>query len=194
MKDKKQKMVLVALACLALTVVFSIPAAATDITVTAAPTFIEFGSTPGAWTLNGITGSGYVGEGITYYSNPLGDTAAPSATVLDGECFFTWSNNSSVNITVTVNWGAFTGGDADMTNSGSGSNGATSFGAYAWVSGQTYADKVIVAGSGSDSVYNTTAAGEDKKWGAEIATRTDSFTGSSPSSSTLTITAVEYSP
>lgn len=192
MKDKKQKLVLVALACLALTVVLSLPATASDVEVQAYPSFIQFGSSPGTWTLNGLTGVGQIQPNTSYYSNPLGDTSPPSATVLDGECYFTWSNNSSVNLTITVNWGAFTGGDADMTNGNSGSNGATSYGAYAWVSGQTYAtDKVVVQSSGSDSVFNTTAAGQDKKWGAEISTRTNSFTGSSNSSSTLTITAVE---
>jgi hypothetical protein len=164
---------------------------ATDVTITASPSFLEFGSTPTTWTLNGITGSGKIDENTTYYSNPLGDTTEPSATVADADCYFTWSNNSSVNIEITVNCGSFTGGDADMTNSNAGTNGATTYGAHSWYSGMTYSGKKIVKSSGSDVLYTTSTPGEDKKWGAEIITRTDTWTGSSNSTATMTITVAE---
>ncbi len=164
---------------------------ATDITITANPSYISFSSTPTTWTLNGITGSGKIDENTTYYSNPLGDTTSPGATVVDSECQFSWTNDSSVNIIITVSCGSFTGGSADMTNSNTGANGATNYGAYAWYSGMTYSSKVIVKSSGSDALYTTTTPGEDKKWGAEIKTRTDSWTGSTSSTATMTITAAE---
>ena len=174
-----------------MTALFSSPVVATDITITAAPSFLEFGSAPISWTPNGITGSGKIDENTTYYANLVGDTTAPSATVVDGECYFTWSNNSSVNIEITVNCGAFTGGDCNMTNSGTGSNGATTYGAYSWYSGMTYSGKKVVQASGSDVLYTTVTPGEDKKWGAEITTRTNTWTGSGSSTATMTITAAE---
>lgn len=186
-----KKILTVLLLVVSLSLLMSVPAQATDITVTASPSYLSFSSAPTTWTLNGITGGGKIDENTTYYANPGGDTSSPSATVVDGECQFTWTNDSSVNITVTVNCGAFTGGDATMTNSGTGSNGATTYGAYSWYSGMTYSSKVIVQSSGSSTLYTTTSAGEDKKWGAEITTRTDSWTGSGDSTATMTITAAE---
>ena len=164
---------------------------ATDITITATPSYVSFSSAPTTWTLNGITGDSKIDVNTTYYANPLGDTTAPSTTVADGECQFTWTNDSSVNINIYVDCGSFTGGDADMTNSGTGSNGATTYGAYAWYSGMTYANKVVVKSSGSSALYTTTTPGEDKKWGAEILTRTDAWTGGTSSTATMTITATE---
>lgn len=164
---------------------------ATDITLMANPSYISFSSAPTTWVMNNITGSGLIDEDTVYYANPLGDTTAPSSTVVDGECYFTWTNDSSVNIDITVNCGDFTGGDANMTNSNTGSNGATSYGAYSWYSGMTYSAKVVVKSSGSDTLYTTTTPGEDKKWGAEIETRTDTWTGSDSSTATMTISAAE---
>lgn len=186
---KKVPIVLLLVGMLSLTI--PTIAQATDVTVTATPSYISFSSAPTTWTLNDITGSGLIDEDTVYYANPLGDTTAPSATVVDGECQFTWTNDSSVNIDITVNCGSFTGGDADMTNSGTGSNSATAYGAYSWYSGMTYSSKVIVKSSGSDTLYTTTSPGEDKKWGAEIETRTDTWTGSSSSTATMTISAAE---
>jgi hypothetical protein len=177
---------------MALAGVLAMPVMATDVTVNATPSFISFSSAPTDWVINGITGSGLIDENTTYYSNPLGDTTAPAgANVVDGECYFTWTNDSTVDIDVTVNCGSFTGGDADMTNGNSGSNGASTYGAYSWYSGLAYANKVIVKSSGSSVLYTTSSPGEDKKWGAEIKTRTDTWTGSDTSSATMTITATE---
>jgi hypothetical protein len=52
----------------------------------------------------------------------------------------------------------------------------------------TYANKVVIESSGSDVLY-TAAAGVDKKWGAEVETRTNAWGGATPSSGTMTITA-----
>lgn len=186
-----KKIIVIGLVLLLALLLSATPALATDITITGSPSFLEFGSSPTAWTLNGITGSGKIDENTTYYANPLGDTTQPSATVADGECQFTWSNNSSVNIEITVNCGSFTGGDADMTNSNTGSNDATTYGGYSWYSGMTYSGKKVVQSSGSDVLYTTSTPGEDKKWGVEITTRTNTWTGSSNSTATMTITAAE---
>lgn len=125
----------------------------------------------------------------TYYANPLGDTTPPSATVVDDECTFTITNPSSVAIDITVTWGSFTGGGADMTNSDDGTNGATTYGAYSWFSGDLYSSKVIIKSSGSSVGKDALAATADIKWGAEILTRTDAWTGGTSSTSTLTVTA-----
>lgn len=175
--------------CLTLSQVVTV----TDITVTAAPSYVSFSSTPITWTLNNATGSGSgkVAINTKYYSNPLGEITAPSATVVDGECRFTWVNDSSVNIAITVNCGSFTDGSADMTNSNLGSNGATTYGGYSWYSGMSYSNKKIIKASSSDILYTTSTPGEDKKWGAEILTRTDVWIGSTPSTATMSITAAE---
>lgn len=188
-----KKIIVIGLVLLLALLLSATPALATDITITGSPSFLEFGSSPTAWTLNGITGSGKIDENTTYYANPLGDTTQPSATVADGECQFTWSNNSSVNIEITVNCGSFTGGDADMTNSNLGTNNATHYGAKAYYSGLAGypGSAVIVQSSGSDVLYTTSTPGEDKKWGAYITTRINTWTGSSNSTATMTITATE---
>ncbi len=177
---------------LTLVLVAAIPAMAdssTGITVTATPQYISFSSTPITWLINGITGSGVITENITYYANPLGDTLPPAATVNDTACQFTWANASSCNLTITVNMGAFAGGGADMTNSNLGTNGAATYGAYSWYSGLAYANKVIIKSSGSSTLYTTTSAGEDKKWGCEIKTRTNAWSSATPSTATMTIAA-----
>lgn len=176
---------------LALVGILALPVMATDITVNATPSYISFSSSPTTWELNGITGDGLINTDTVYYSNPLGDTTPPSATVLDAECQFTWVNGSTVDIDVFVNCGAFTGGSADMTNSGTGANGAAAYGAYSWYSGMTYSGKVVVQSSGSDPLYTTVTPGEDKKWGAQIETRTNAWAGSSSSTATMTVTALE---
>jgi len=180
---------------LALMALFTIVAPAlagtsTDVTVTATPSYVSFSSLPATWTINGITGSGVIAINTMYYANPLGDTTAPSATVVDAECQFTWTNDSSVNIVITVNCGAFTGGSGDMTNGNTGTNGATTYGAYSWYSGMTYSGKVIMKSSGSSTLYTTVTPGADKKWGVEIKTRTDAWIGGTPSTATMTISAV----
>lgn len=161
-------------------------ATAQTVVVTAEPNYISFANSPGTWTANGITGSGVIDVNTTYYSNPLGDTTPPSATVADGECRFTVTNSSTVNIDYFVNCSDFSGGDADMTNSNTGSNDATSYGGYSWYSGMTYSSKVVMKSSSSDALA-TGQSGASFKWGAEIKTQTDAWAGGSASTADMVI-------
>lgn len=182
------------LLALALVLSVSVPAfAATseDVTVTATPKYIAITNDPDTWTLNGITGGGKIDINTTYYSNPLGDTTAPSATVVDGECRFTMTNSSTVATDMYVNSGNFTGGSANMTNSDTGSNGATAYGGYSWHSGILYASKVIMKTTGSAVLKDGLAATTDMKWGAEILTQTDAWTGGTSSTATMTVSVQE---
>lgn len=161
------------------------------VTVTATPSFLGISNSPDNWTLNGLTGNSTIDIKTTYYSNPQGDTTAPSGTVLDNECYFTITNTSSVNTSVVIDIDDFAGGSDPMTNSDDGSNGATSFGAYSWYSGMTYpADRVIAKknATGSDNLISSLAAETDLKWGMEVLTQTDAWTGGTSSNSTITIT------
>ena len=167
--------------------------AATDtVTVTATPSYLGIGNAPGTWTLNGIGGGDSVIEpATTYYSNPLGDTTAPSTTVLAGECRFTITNTSSVPTYVVIDISNFAGGSDEMTNSNGGTNGATSFGAFSWYEGMTYANKVVAQTTGSDNLTDNLAANTDLKWGMEVLTQTDAWTGGTSSTATITITVTE---
>ena len=126
----------------------------------------------------------------TYYSNPLGATTQPTeAGILDTECRFTITNTSSVATDLTVNFIHFTGGDA-MQNSGTGSGGVGTFGAYSWPSGAVYSTgKVIALNAGSAVMKNALAATTNIKWGLTLSTQTDEWTTGAAMSSTVTITA-----
>lgn len=168
-----------------------------DVTVTADPLYLSISNGPDTWLINGIGGgTGQIDIGTTYYSNPLGDETAPvGPNVAAGECYFTVTNAAGADACdLTVTWGAFTGGDATMTNSDAGTNGPTTYGAYCWYEGMAYASKVIVKSSNSDKMYTDgLAGGSPLKWGVEILTRTNAWTGGAASTSTgseaLTITA-----
>lgn len=174
-------------------------AAETDtIVVTATPVFLSIDNSPDTWTINGCLipavgkeGDGKIRKNVTYYSNPLGDLDVPSATVVDEECQFTVTNTSNVITDITVNFPNFAGGDA-MTNSNTGSNGATSFGAYSWYSGMTYANKVIAKASGSDILIGSLAATTNKKFGIEVKTQTGAFTSVTPMTSSVVIAVTEH--
>lgn len=163
-----------------------------DVTVTATPAYIAISNAGGNWTLNDITGDGTIEPDTVYYANPLGDTTVPSTTVVDGECLWTLTDTSTVVVDITTTISNFTGGDATMTNSDDGSNGATTFGSYTWYSGLSYASKVVCKTSGSADLFNGSVPGDaDIKWGCEVETRTDAWTGGSSSTATLTITATK---
>jgi hypothetical protein len=163
-------------------------ASSLNITITAIPTFISITNTPATWTINGITGNGFILPNTTYYSNPLGDTTAPAATVADGSCRFTVTNaSSSIALDLTVTFGNFSSGDAS-TNSNTGSNGATTFGAYSWYSGMTYSSKVVAKTTGSSLLYDEWS-GSTLKWGAEIKTQSNAWGSGTPMTATMTITA-----
>lgn len=167
------------------------------IEVTANPVFISISVSPDTWTINdlldpavGKVGDGKVRYNTQYYANPLGDTTAPSATVLDAECNFTLTNTSNVHTDITLNFPNFAGGDA-MTNSNTGSNGATSFGAYSWYSGLTYTNKVVSKATGSDVLISNLGETTNKKFGIEIKTQSGKFTSATAMTSTVDVSAVE---
>ena len=161
-----------------------------DVTVDATPAYISIANAPGTWVINGISGSGKIDKNTTYYSNPLGDTTSPSATVAVGECRFTITNSSSVITNITANFPNFTGGDA-MTNSNTGSAGVGTFGAYGYYSGMLYTSKVIMKNAGSDPLKSNLAATTDLPWGIELTTQTDDWTSGTQMSSTVTVTATQ---
>ena len=167
------------------------------ITVTANPVFVSISVSPSTWTINGVgplvgkIGDGKIRKNIVYYANPLGDTTSPSATVVDGECNFTLTNTSNVITDITLNFPNFTGGDA-MTNSNTGSNGATSFGAYGWYSGMIYSNKVIAKASGSDILMGSLGATTNKKFGMEVKTMSNTFTSATAMTSSVQVSAAEH--
>lgn len=162
-----------------------------DVTVTATPEYISISNGQSTWTLNGITGTSVIDVDTVYYANAQGDDQVPTATVAADEGYFPITNDSTVNITLTVDMENFTGGDANMTNSETGANGATSYGAYSWYEGMTYSSKVIVKtnGTGSDTLWTSSSPGDNIDLGAEVETQTNAWTGGNSSTSTLKITA-----
>ena len=151
---------------------------------------ISISNLPTTWTINSLTGNSHILTSTTYYSNPLGDTITPPATVNDSSCYFTVTNSSNVAIDLTVTFGNFSGGDA-MINGNTGSAGATTFGAYSWYSGMTYTNKVIAKDIGSAVLYSN-FTGSTLKWGAEISTRTTAWASGTDETATITITATQY--
>jgi hypothetical protein len=183
--------ILLALALAVIPATGVLAATSDTVTVTAVPSYIsieEIGHT--TWTINGISGNGVINTSTTYYANPGGDTTAPSATVAAGECYFEIDNTSTVAIDITVDFDNFSGGTSPMTNSNTGSAGATSFGAYSWYEGLTYTSKVIAKDSGSDVLKDEHPADTDLKWGVEISTQTDAWSEGTTQTSTITISAV----
>jgi len=162
-----------------------------DVTVTATPSYISIANDPATWTVNGLTGTSVIAIGTEYWTNPLGDTTTPSDPVVDGECRFTITNTSTVATDLTVNFIHFTNGDA-MQNSGSGSGGVGTFGAYSYCTGMTYSTgKVIADNAGSGVMKDALAATTDIKWGVSCDTQTDVWTSGDDMTSTITITATE---
>jgi hypothetical protein len=162
-----------------------------DVTITAQPSFIAITGTD-TWTINGLTGTGRIAPDTIYYSNPLGDTTAPTSTVVDGECEFTVTNASStVPLDLTVNIAHFTGGDAMQNSNSDGSNGANAYGAFVYYSGMTFANKVVAKSTGS-SAMTTDWSGATLKWGIQLETQSGAWASGSAQTSTATITATEH--
>ena len=192
----RRKILLVAV-LLALVVGLTLPvnvalaAEAQDVTITATPSYIAIANAPGLWTVNEETGNSLIDESTEYWSNPLGDTASPSDPVVDDECRFTITNTSTVITDLTVDFIHFTGGDA-MQNSGTGSGGVGTFGAYSYCTGMTYSTgKVVADNSGSGYMKEDLAATTNIKWGLSCDTQTDAWTSGSDMTSTATITATQ---
>jgi len=166
----------------------ALAATSQNVTVSATPAFISISNTPTDWTINGITGSGVIAPDTIYYSNPLGDTTAPSATVADDECRFTVTNTSTVVTNIVVDFPDHSGGDAS-TNSNAGTNDTTSFGAYGYVSGVAFSSKVVLKATGSDNLISDLAATTDFKWGIMYESQSNAWTSGDAMSSTVVITA-----
>ena len=165
------------------------------VTVTCTPAYISITIAPTTYTINSDTG-GNSGMNIstTYYSNPLGGTTSPSATVVDGECDFTITNTCSVAADYTGNMSDGSGGSNAMTNVNGATPGAASYAAYAYYSGETFASKVLLKSSGStlgNFKSNVTAAAS-LKVGFQFATQTGAWSGGTGSTYTLTITATVH--
>ena len=162
------------------------------ITVTNTPQYIAITVAPTTWTINGLTGNSHALVNTTYYSNPLGDTTAPSATVVDGECNFTLTNTANVATDITFNWGDMSGGSDNSTNGNTGTAGTTTFGAYSYVSGVALTSKVLCKSSASGIAIANLAATTNKKFGFLIAEQTNAWSGSTAATSTITGTSVAH--
>lgn len=192
---KRKQRILIAVALALMLVVGSVApvafaATSQDVTITAVPMWITISNDLNTWTLNGITGDSYIDVDTIYYSNPLGDTTQPTATVVDGECRFTVdTTGSSVAVDLSVNCGNFT--NSLMDNSGTGANGAATYGGYSYHSGGSNAG-VVMAASGSGVLISALAVDTTKKWGAWVETRTDAWDAGTSCTATMTISAVEH--
>lgn len=167
-------------------------AAASDtVTVNATPGYVSITNAPNTWDMNGITGSGAVAVNTRYYANPNGDLVAPNNPVVNGDCRFTITNASTVATNMTVTCSDF-GGGMTMTNSNTGGNGATAYGAYCWNSGDAYpANQTVVMSVGSSYMHSNLAATTNLLWGMDITTRTNAWTNSTLMQATATLTATQ---
>ena len=162
------------------------------VTVTAKASFIAITLDVNTWTINGIDGNGFIAPDTKYYANPTGatgDVTAPTATVIDGDCYFQVTNaSSSVPLDLTVNWGHFTGGDAMQNANSKTTNGANAFAAAAYCTGMTYADAPSANVSGSAAMKDEWT-GATLKWGLYIETQSGAWTSGDVQTSTVTIVA-----
>jgi hypothetical protein len=151
------------------------------------------------YTLNSDnSGSGIVMPNTTYYANPLGSTTSPTTGgVLNTECEWTLTNTSTSAIDLTVTMTDYSGGGSNSTNSNSGSpdtpsNGATSYGACSYFSGQASTAWQIIKTSGSTTGYSNLSANTNIKWGMLELTQTSLATSAVASTSVITITATNH--
>lgn len=165
------------------------------VTVTGTPAYIAITIAPTTYTLNSDnSGSSVIAINTTYYSNPLGGTTSPSATVVDGECDFTITNTASIATDLTGNMADGSGGSNPMTNVNGATPGAASYSAYAYYSGETFASKVLLKSSGSTlgNFKSNLGATTNLKVGFQFATQTGAWTGGTGSTYTLTITSTAH--
>ncbi len=175
--------ILIALTLLLTPVIPALAATDAPITVTATPSFVGIAIAQATWTINGIDGPGVIATGTTYYSNATGgtgDVTAPSNPVVDGECYFTMTNTSTVATDIVLDMPDFVGGDA-MTNTNTGylTNGANAFGASTYISGAAFdgigGGVVIAQNTGSDDMKTSLAAATALKFGIAIKTQSGAW-------------------
>ena len=165
------------------------------VTVTGTPAYVAVTISPTTYTLNSDnSGTSVIAINTTYYSNPLGGTTSPSATVVDGECDFTITNTASIATDLTGNMSDGSGGSNPMTNVNGATAGAASYAAYAYYSGETFASKVLLKSSGSTlgNFKSNLGATTNIKVGFQFATQTGAWTGGTGSTYTLTITSTAH--
>ena len=188
---KKLLAIPIVLILLLVTALPAVAATTQDVTITATPAFVTISNAPGTWAINDVAGAGgkTILPNTTYYSNPLGDTTAPSETVLVGECRFTVdSTGSTVNIDLTVNFPNHANGDAS-TNSDDGTNAAGSFGAFTYWEGKTFASKVVAKAAASAIAYSGLAKDTTISWGIQYISQSGAWTSGTAMTSTVVITA-----
>ena len=192
----KKKLVLITMVAMMLIGILApmstLAATTATITVTNTPQYIAITIDHTTWTVNGLTGNSHVLSSTTYYSNPLGDTVAPSTTVLDTECYFTLTNTANVATDITFNWSDMSAGSDNSTNGNTGTAGATSFGAYSYVTGIAIASKVLCKSSASGIAIANLGATTNKKFGFQINEQTNAWSGATGATSTITGTSVAY--
>ena len=115
--------------------------------------------------------------------------------MVDGECQFTATNDGNVAIDITINFPDHTGGDASTnSNSGYGTNGASSFGASSYISGLAWpGGAVTLQASGSSVSIDALAASGTKKFGIAYKAQSGAWTSATAMNSTVALTAVEDS-
>ena len=160
------------------------------VTVTNTTQFISISNNVSTYNFN-AAGAAHAGVLIntTYYSNPGGQTTAPSAMVVDGECAFDVTDASSVAVDIVANSSDMSGGSDNSTNGNTGTAGATSYGAYTYVSGVLLSSKVLCKSSGSGTAISNLGAAANKYWGFQINEQTNAWTGSTAATFTVTLTA-----
>ena len=185
----KRLRVLLGSLCIALmaTMAVILPTAAATtagVTITVTPAFIGISNSVAAYAFPDA-----LAVNTTYYTNASGDVTVPSATVIDANCYFTMTNTSTITIYMYLAAPNFTGGDA-MTNSGTGSNGATSFGEYAWYSGETYTSKTAIGTTATkfNSAGVTSGTGT-LKWGFELKTQSNAWASGTSETSVHVLSA-----
>jgi hypothetical protein len=193
MKNKKWLLVLLSFILVVGTVIgLASPAMAATtavVTVTNTTQFLSITNNLSTYNFN-ATGAAHAGvlPSTTYYSNPASQIVAPSATVVDGECAFQITDASSVAIDVTFTASNMTSGDAS-TNGNTGTAGASSYGAYTYVSGIALTGKVVCPSSASAVGISNLGASSTKYWGLWLNEQTNAWTTVTPATFTLTATA-----
>jgi len=167
----------------------ALAATSQNVAVTATPAFISIANTPTDWDINDVAGATgkTIAPSTTYYSNPLGDTTPPAATVVDGSCRFTVTNTSSVITNIVTNFPNHTGGDA--STNGSGTAGANAFAAFGYVSGQLLSAKVTLLNTGSGDLISNLAASTGFLWGMQYDSQTGAWASGTNMTSTVVMTA-----
>ena len=190
----KRKLIVLILACALIIGVIgmAIPVSAATtavITVTNTTQYIAVTVSPTSYTLSGISSRGVL-PSTTYYTNPGGQTTAPSSTVVDGECAFTMTNSSAIACDFVFAASNFTSGSDMSTNGNTGTAGATSYGCYTYVSGVLLASKVECSSSASGTgISNMAGSGATLKWGFQMNEQTNAWTGGTAGAFTVTATA-----